>query len=489
MVFSSLFFIYAFLPLCLLSYALCRSLKTKNLCLLVFSLVFYTWGEPRYVLLLLLMSFFDWYFAKRIQRLKREGSRGQKKWVVFACIVNLGLIGFFKYSKMFCLTIGFVPNLINRITLPLGISFYTFQLLSYVIDVYRGDSDAQDEYWHVLLYAALFHQCIAGPIVRYKTIGHELFTERSARGEISNGCLRFAVGLSKKVIIANACGELADSLLLSETKLNDISLVASNADYLSKVPVLGLWLGIIAFSLQIYFDFSAYSDMAIGMGRMMGLHYPENFDYPYISRNAGEFWRRWHISLGSFFRDYVYIPMGGNRNGKLRTIFNLLVVWMLTGLWHGAAWNYVIWGLFWGFFIIIERLFLEKWLIKAPKIISHFYLIIIALISWSVFRMGNISFSLLMVKGMFGMNSNTFSSFSVNALLKNNLFLIIFSIVAATPIVKRGLMLAKTVLGNSRIGMVFSNFAEFCLVPCGLIFLSTAELVGASYNPFLYFRF
>lgn len=248
--------------------------------------------------------------------------------------MNLGLIGFFKYAGMVCSIFGDVPAFVQRIALPLGISFYTFQLLSYVVDVYRGDAEAQDKYWHVLLYAALFHQCIAGPIVRYKTIAKELFDGRDETADRARGCTRFAVGLAKKTVLANACGALADSLLLTDAAIGSASQLAENLAALSNTPALALWIGIIAYAFQIYFDFSAYSDMAIGMGQMIGLHYLENFNYPYISRTATEFWRRWHMSLGTFFRDYVYIPLGGNRKGRARAFLNLFIVWALTGLWH-----------------------------------------------------------------------------------------------------------------------------------------------------------
>lgn len=505
MVFSSLFFLYAFLPLCLLAYALCRSLKAKNICLLVFSLIFYTWGEPKYVLLLMLMSFFDWFFARRIQLLKNRGAQGQKKWVVFACVVNLGLIGIFKYSRMICSTIGYVPEFVTRITLPLGISFYTFQLLSYVIDVYRGEAEAQEEYWHVLLFAALYHQCIAGPIVRYKTIAHELFTERSSLSEIGDGCFRFAVGLAKKVILANACGELADALILSEAKLSDAGLLASNIEVLSAVPVAGLWIGLAAATLQIYFDFSAYSDMAIGMGKMFGLHYPENFNYPYISKTAGEYWRRWHMTLGSWFRDYLYYPLTLGPALKIRkavtkrtsrktgifvqNLFTMVIVWACTGLWHGASWSFVLWGLYWCFFMILEQNFLQKWLEKLPGFVSHIYMILILLCSRALFRFGNLRYTLTILKGMLGLNHNAFSDFTTGTLFKNYVFLLAFCVIAATPLIKMLLNRLKAFAERTSAGKAAASFTEYALIPVSLLLISTAALVGASYNPFLYFRF
>ena len=343
MVFSSLIFIYAFLPLSLLAYVLCRSREAKNMSLLLFSLVFYAWGEPKYVLLLMFMALTSWFCALRVAG---AGTRGRKKlWVAVSCTVDILLIGFFKYSGLVCSVFGQVPEFIENIALPIGISFYTFQLLTYVVDVYRGDAEAQPNYLNVLLYAALFHQCVAGPIVRYKTVAHELFVERDSR-DLLPGILRFTVGLAKKTLLADPCGALADQLLLATDTASNASLFAENIHTLSNLSALGAWVGVAAFMLQIYLDFSAYSDMAIGMGRMLGLHYLENFDYPYMSKTVTEFWRRWHISLGTFFRDYVYIPLGGRQCSKARSVLNLFIVWALTGLWHGANWNFVLWAIF-----------------------------------------------------------------------------------------------------------------------------------------------
>ena len=349
MVFSSLLFLYAFLPLSLISYFLCRSLRGKNLSLLVFSLIFYAWGEPKYVLLLMGMALADWFCALRIAQAssKNEG----KLWLILAAAIDLGLIGFFKYAGLFCSLFGPVPDFVARIALPIGISFYTFQLLTYVADVYRGDASAEKEYWHVLLYAALFHQCIAGPIVRYNSIAEELFVARDGSEELTDGIRRFCVGLAKKAMLANPCGALVDALLLSDSTAGDASLFAQNLGALQQVTVLGAWIGMAAFMMQIYLDFSAYSDMAIGMGKMLGLHYPENFNYPYTADSVTEFWRRWHMSLSSFFRDYVYIPLGGSRCAPWRAVLNTFVVWALTGLWHGASWNFVLWGLYWFAFL------------------------------------------------------------------------------------------------------------------------------------------
>ena len=487
MVFSSLIFLYAFLPLCLVCYRLCRSMKAQNICLLVFSLFFYAWGEPKYVLLLMVMAWFDWFFALRLRAARKKEKKG-RIWLILACFVNFGLIGFFKYSGMICALFGEPPAFIASIALPLGISFYTFQLLTYVADVYRGRAAAQRRYWHVLLYAALFHQCIAGPIVRYETIARELFVRRRGGEEVPLGVLRFGVGLAKKVMLANPCGALADRMLLTDALIGDSTAVASNMQLLAQKPVLTLWLGVLAFTLQIYFDFSAYSDMAIGMGKMLGLHYPENFDHPYISRSATEFWRRWHISLGTFFRDYVYIPLGGSRRGTGRTLFNLFVVWALTGLWHGASWNFVWWGLYWFFFAAAERLFLRKaarvlprWL-RSP--LSHIYLLLIAALGWVLFKFTDLRLVKTVLWGLFGLNGNRLSDFQSVIALKNNMYLLAFCAIAATPLLQR-------IVWHPRLARRSGVYRAvvFGILPVILLLISTAGLVGNSYNPFLYFKF
>jgi len=505
MVFSSLTFLYAFLPLNLLAYALCKSLRAKNICLLVFSLAFYAWGEPKYVLLLMGMALFDWYFALGIERTDKSSKAARKMWVVLACIVNLGLIGLFKYGKMFASVFGAPPAFIQNITLPLGISFYTFQLLSYVIDVYRGEAPAQQKYWHVLLFAALFHQCIAGPIIRYKTLEHELFVERDGRGEIEKGCFRFCLGLAKKVILANACGALADSLLLSESALSDTAMLSANIQTLSGTSVLGLWVGLLVSVIQVYFDFSAYSDMAIGMGLMMGLHYPENFNYPYLAKSAGEYWRRWHMTLGQWFRDYLYYPLTLGPALKVRkfftkkysrktglfmqTLFTMVVIWSCTGLWHGASWSFVLWGLYWCLFMLLEQMFFQRWLEKLPGVFGHIYLMLLLVFSRVIFRFGDVKYSLAVLRGMFGANGNPFLDFSTSTLLKNNLFILLFCAVAVTPLIRRiAEWLWQKASGHAGAERAMGALS-YGVVPVGLLLLSTAALVGASYNPFLYYRF
>ena len=477
MVFSSLIFLYAFLPLSLLVYVLCRGREAKNMSLLVFSLIFYAWGEPKYVLLLMFMSLCSWFCALRVEKADSQGRR--KLWVAVSCAIDIALIGFFKYAGLVCSVFGQVPEFVANIALPIGISFYTFQLLTYVVDVYRGDAEAQPSYLNVLLYASLFHQCVAGPIVRYKTIAHELFVERDSR-DILPGISRFTVGLAKKTLLANPCGALADQLLLTTD-------AASNAS-LSGLSALGAWVGVAAFMMQIYLDFSAYSDMAIGMGRMLGLHYLENFDYPYLSKTVTEFWRRWHISLGTFFRDYVYIPLGGRQCSKARSVLNLFIVWALTGLWHGAHWNFVLWGLYFFVFILIERLFLKR-LFEKLHILPHIYLLFVVFTGWILFHFTDVRLGWTVFLGLFGANGNAGTDFVSVTLLRNNVFLLAVSAIACTPLVKTMANGAARRLRRSRAGTRLHDFAAYILFPILLLLLSTASLVGDSYNPFIYFQF
>jgi len=486
MVFSSLVFLYAFFPASLIVYALCKSQKAKNTSLLIFSLIFYAWGEPKYVLLLMGMAFSSWLCALQVSKAKTPG--GKKIWVAVSSVVDIALIGYFKYSGLVFSLFGDVPEVISKIALPIGISFYTFQLLTYVVDVYKQDAPAQKSYWNVLLYAALFHQCIAGPIVRYKTIDEELFGKAKRRPEIAQGVSRFCGGLAKKVLLANPCGALADSLLLSDGIMADATLFAENLKTLSGISVLGAWVGILAYSLQIYLDFSAYSDMAIGMGRMIGLRYLENFNYPYIARSVTDFWRRWHMSLGTFFRDYVYIPLGGSRCAWPRMVFNTFVVWALTGLWHGASWNFVAWGLWFFVFLMIERLFLKKVLDKVP-VFSNLYLLLVVILGWVIFRFTNTQLCIAVLRSLFGANGNPLTSFSAETMLKNNIFLLMAAIFASLPVMRLlRIRLEQFAKSHGKIVNVW-NFVFYSVIPVILLLLSTAALVGDSYNPFIYFQF
>ena len=479
MVFSSLLFLYAFFPLSLLAYVAVPGKRAKNVVLLIFSLIFYAWGEPVYVLLLMFMALVSWFCALQVRN-GREGSR--KIWLVLSCTVDIVLIGYFKYAGLICSVFGTVPEAVKSIALPIGISFYTFQLMTYVVDVYRGEAKAQKSYWNVLLYAALFHQCIAGPIVRYKTIEEDLFSDRPRQPEVAKGVSRFAAGLAKKVLLANPCGALADSVLLSAATLADPTLFAENMSTLSNLPAAQAWLGMIAYTLQIYLDFSAYSDMAIGMGNMLGLRYLENFNYPYISRSITEFWRRWHMSLSTFFRDYVYIPLGGSRCSFGRAMLNTLVVWLLTGLWHGASWNFVIWCLWYFVFLMIERLFLKKGLEKLP-VISNLYVLLVVIIGWVIFRFTDLRLMMAVLGSMFCANGNPFFDFGTQIIFQSNSIILAVSMFACLPVVNR---LQQNLLAKDR---RLWYVLLYSVLPVLLLLLSTAALVGDSYNPFLYFQF
>jgi alginate O-acetyltransferase complex protein AlgI len=465
-------------------YLSAKTIERKNIVLLIFSLVFYAWGEPKYILLLLFMSFADWLIA--IQIYKSDSEKKRKILLFTACVINLGLIGIFKYANF---AVFNITNLFNseptvlNITLPIGISFYTFQLLSYVIDVYRGEVKAQPKYQIVLLYASLFHQCIAGPIVRYRDVEKQLLSRRVNIFDVNKGINRFCIGLGKKAIIANTCGKLFETFIVSD----DIVASVEAVSVVSSKSVLSLWIGILLFSLQIYFDFSAYSDMAIGMGKMIGIDYKENFDYPYTSSSVSEFWRRWHISLGSFFKDYVYIPLGGNRKGLSRTYINLFVVWLLTGLWHGASWNYILWGLYFYIFITLEKAFLAKYLQKNV-IVSRIYSLLVVFFGWVLFKFENTSVMFAVLKGMFGYNDNSFVDFETTTMLTSNILLIIFSCVVCVPVFKKVCSRVEALSDNNiMVAKVWTGLNS--ISPIILIFLSLINIVGNSYNPFLYFQF
>ena len=473
MVFSSLLFILLFLPLNLICYFFVQP-KNRNMVMLVFSLIFYSWGGPRYLLLLLADTFLSWFFALMIER--SDGS-ARKGWLIAECVSVLGILGVFKYSGFFLSTIFSltgIPGVVPQIVLPIGISFYTFQLLSYVIDVYRGEIDAQPVYWKVLLYASLFHQCIAGPIVRYETVAHEIDHRRVNHTDVFAGIRRFSIGLAKKAILANSCATVADTLL------------PAGVDGLSRQTTLGLWLGLLFYMLQIYLDFSAYSDMAIGMGRMIGFHYLENFNYPYIARSVQDFWRRWHISLSTFFRDYVYIPLGGSRCTKGEYLRNMAVVWFLTGLWHGASWNFILWGLYYLVFLLLERFVIRK---RMPEELSHVYTLLVVYFGWLIFRFENLGEIGVVLKGMFGFAGGGFTSMEVGSLFLGNLLFLLFAIIAVTPFGKwlRRYLFA---LGSRRNQNVFVAASVIeAVTPVILLILSVLSLIGDSYNPFLYFRF
>jgi alginate O-acetyltransferase complex protein AlgI len=427
------------------------------------------------------MTYADYIAGLWIDAAPRKNVR--RRMLFRGCAINLTLLCVFKYLTFLCENLhnwwGFpwVPN----IALPIGISFYTFQLISYMVDVYREEVPAQKDFWKLLLYVSLFHQCIAGPIVRYKSIEREL-TERKFRiSDMASGIQRFTVGLAKKAIFANQCGSLADSFLVATDAANQQTAMAGR-------PILSLWLGVACYTMQIYLDFSAYSDMAIGMGKMIGFHYNENFNYPYTARSITDFWRRWHISLSSFFRDYVYIPLGGSRRKLPRVILNLFIVWALTGLWHGASWNFVLWGLYYFLFLVVEKYVIPNFPEKLPKWMNRVYVLLVVGFGWLLFRCEDFAVLQTAVKGLVGLNGNGFSSYETWLLLKSNLFFLAGAVVACTPFVKNlGLKLEEAVQQKKH----FMRLQQLIYVfgPILLMLLSTAVLVGDSYNPFLYFRF
>ncbi|MDO4538881.1 MAG: MBOAT family O-acyltransferase [Coriobacteriales bacterium] len=473
MVFSSFVFLFVFLALHLLAYALTPE-RHKNKVLLASSLIFYAWGGPRYLFLLMGETAICWFAALTIER--RSKRRQKRTALILACVALLGLLAYFKYTN-FLLGItqslfGF-PHDLPNIVLPIGISFYTFQLISYVADVYRGQVTAQPTYWKLLLYSSLFHQCIAGPIVRYETVSGEIDRRKVTRSDINYGVRRFCVGLAKKTLLANACAAAADTL------------VPIGGEALQAQAVSGYWLGMLFYMLQIYLDFSAYSDMAIGLGRMIGFHYLENFNHPYLASSAQDFWRRWHISLSSFFRDYVYIPLGGSRCSTLCYIRNLSVVWFLTGLWHGASWNYILWGLYYLALLLLERFVIRN---RLPKALGHILALLAVFFGWVLFRFEDFSELGIVLAGMFGGSGGGLTSLAVHTVFMQNIFLLAISIVACTNL---GSLLRKRLFSMGRTNGALSTFFNIteALTPPVLLILSTIALAGASYNPFIYFQF
>ena len=470
MVFSSLVFLFVFLPLTLLLYFIVPR-RLRNTILLIVSLIFYAWGEPIYIILMLFSTVTDFVHGLLVERYRNQPKKA--KLVVLSSItINLGLLVFFKYSTFLLTNINllFHTNFyIPQMSLPIGISFYTFQTMSYTIDVFRQEAKAKKNMIDLGAYVTMFPQLIAGPIVRYQTIANQLDHRVESEDLFAKGIWRFTIGLGKKVLLANNIGLLWNQIQLTE--MSDLSIVMA-------------WLGLVAFGFQIYFDFSGYSDMAIGLGYLFGFELLENFNYPYISQSITEFWRRWHISLGSWFRDYVYIPLGGNRKGKKRMYLNLFIVWMLTGLWHGASWNFVLWGLYFGILIIIEKAFLLFWLSRAPRWMRHVYTIILLLIGWGLFAFEDFHQLINYFTVLFGLRNATWVNQETLYYLSQNIILFVLLTIASTPMIR----LIGQKLFNSPYGSVIKAF----IVPmiCLLILIaSTAYLVDSSYNPFLYFRF
>lgn len=486
MVFSSLLFVFAFLVICYGLYMMVPGIKARNAVLLLFSLVFYAWGGPSFLILLLLMTFICYLGGRLIQSYAKH----KKLWLAGTLILCLGLLGFYKYTGFFLsnlqLLLGF-PAVIPQITLPIGISFYTFQLLSYVIDVYRGDVAAQKKYRLLLLYAALFHQCIAGPIIRYSDVNEEILDRRITQADVAKGITRFASGLAKKAVLANGCAAIVADLVEAPADFS-----GTPVQYLATVSGAGILLAAVCYMLEIYLDFSAYSDMAIGLGLMVGFHYRENFNYPYIADSVTDFWRRWHMSLSGFFRDYVYIPLGGNRVGPWRHIFNLLVVWFLTGLWHGASWNFVLWGLYYFLFLVIEK-FVLRLSKKSHGILRGLRTagtLVIVCFGWMIFYYTDMSMLGTAIAGIFCGNGNPFMDLTVETKLLGNVFFLAVSVLACTPIIPAiGRFFEKRrAEGRSKAAVVVYD-AVTAVLPVGLLLLSLLSLVGDSFNPFLYFRF
>ena len=462
MVFTSINFLYYFLPTVLILYFIVPK-KYKNLLLLISSLLFYFYGEPKYIILMIIEIVLAYFEARLIEKYK------SKEIFIFSIFIHVLLLCIFKYTNFLITNINGIFNtnisLLN-IVLPIGISFYTFQIISYLVDVYKGKLKAQKNFISLATYVSLFPQLIAGPIVRYETINKELDNRKQTFNDFSSGISRFIIGLSKKVLIANILGELCNIFILSSEK-----------------TILFYWIYGISYSLQIYFDFSAYSDMAIGLGRMFGFHFMENFDYPYISKSITEFWRRWHISLSSWFKDYVYIPLGGSREGTFKLIRNILIVWLLTGLWHGSEWTFVIRGTFIGILLVIEKLLLNKYIEKLPSILRRIYTLFIIMISFIIFSGSNINESFSNIIGLFNFSNPFINNFTIHYLKDYGLVLII-AIFLSTPILKNTIIKLKE---NKKINNII-NILEI-IVLLILLVIVTSYLIDSSYNPFLYFRF
>jgi alginate O-acetyltransferase complex protein AlgI len=465
MLFSSITFLYVFLPLTLLA-VFAAPKRAQNAILLVASVIFYSFGEPVYIILLVISSVNDYVWSLLIEKF-REHRAKTRLFLSASIIVNLSLLGFFKYADFLVTSLNallktsFSPP---GVALPIGISFYTFQTMSYTIDVYRGDTRAERNFVGFAAYVTLFAQLIAGPIVRYVDVARQLKNRSRSLENIAVGARRFAVGLAKKVLLANAMGEVCREFLQG----HDLS-------------VLFCWLYAVAYTFQIYFDFSGYSDMAVGLGRMFGFFYPENFNYPYISQSITEFWRRWHMTLGQWFRDYLYIPLGGNRVSTLLWVRNIAAVWLLTGLWHGAAWNFVLWGGLYGFVLVAEKLWLGKILSALPRGIRHIYVMMIVILGFVIFNAASLPEAAAQLAGMFGLGGLPLVSFRAIYLLKSYFVLLCVCSFAALP---AGKMLAQKLLQNKKPAALLDPVFVVILMAA-----ATSGLVDGSFNPFLYFRF
>ena len=467
MLFSSISFLYYFLPVVLIVYFITPN-KGKNFVLLIASLIFYFVGEPIYSILMIASSLSGYIHGLLIN--KYQGTKWAKIILVSSIIFGIGTLGFFKYADFFVENINLLLKTdlgLLKLALPIGISFYTFQILSYTIDLYRGKAQVQKSFLNFATYVSLFPQLIAGPIVRYTTIEEQLSKRKVTWENIYSGSKRFIIGLSKKVIIANTLAEIGEMFSVTDDK-----------------TVVLYWLFAIGFMLQIYFDFSGYSDMAIGLGRLFGFDFPENFNYPYISRSITEFWRRWHISLSTWFRDYVYIPLGGNKVSNWKWVRNILIVWLLTGFWHGAEWNFILWGVYFGILLILEKLVINKILMRLPKIFGHIYLLFLVLIGFVIFNANNINEAFINIQGLFGGLEISFVNVETLYYLKKYLVVIAIALIGSTPFPSQ---MIKKIVENQRVQKVFRVVEP--LVLTSLLFVVTGCLISGSFNPFLYFRF
>lgn len=466
MLFSSITFLYYYLPLVILIYYIVPS-RFKNLVLFGASLIFYGWGEPKFVVVMILAIIAGYIFGRLIEFY--QDTKLAKAFLILSVITSIGILAYFKYTDFFISNINAIFKTsipLLRIVLPIGVSFYLFQIMSYTIDVYRKTVVSQKSFINFGAYVSSFPQLIAGPIVRYSDIAIQLETREHNFDKAAIGIERFVLGLSKKVLLANTLGELCNIFVASSDK-----------------SILFYWLYAISFTLHIYFDFSGYSDMAIGLGKIFGFDFIENFNYPYISKTVTDFWRRWHISLGSWFRDYVYIPLGGNRVSKSRWLFNILVVWFLTGFWHGASWNFIIWGLYFALFLILEKLYFKKYLDKS-KCLSHIYLLLVVMVGFVIFNAANMNDALSYIKAMFGMTDVPFISQEFIYYFKSYFLVLVIAIFFATPLANK---LYQKVLNNPK----YYSFIKLIslVVMIMLVLMTTAYLVDGSFNPFLYFRF
>ncbi|MBD3108467.1 MBOAT family protein [Bacillus sp. AGMB 02131] len=468
MVFSSLTFLFFFLPFTLLIYYICPT-KWKNIILLIMSLIFYAWGEPVYIFLMIFSAVSDYIHGFFIAKFRPVEPNKAKWLLISSLIINISLLSFFKYCDFFINNVNAIfGTSINELQLPLpiGISFYTFQTMSYIIDVYRGQVQPQRSPIALAMYVVLFPQLIAGPIVRYSHIDHELNCRKQTLTLFADGVLLFIIGLGKKVLIANNIGLLWENM---------------SSQNPAELTVFAAWLGIVAFAFQIYFDFSGYSDMAIGLGKMFGFTFPKNFDYPYMSKNISEFWRRWHMTLGGWFRDYVYIPLGGSKRGKARLYINLFIVWFLTGFWHGASWNFIFWGLYFGVIIAVEKAGLLTQLNKLHPVWQRLYFIFLILIGWLLFAFENLSAGILYAKSMFGILNNRLFDQQFFYDLYTNIVLLVVCVIASTSLLKNSY--EKISKNRQLIKLLYVGYLTL------IIIFSTAYLVDNSFNPFLYFRF